>query len=236
MMSTATRNSLVPSLTPSPVFYPESDGQPMADNTEQFDWIVLIKLGLEWLFVERQDVFVAGDLLWYPVEGDNKTCAAPDVMVAFGRPKGFRGSYLQWLEGGIPPQVAFEIVSPGNTIPELMHKFEFYDRFGVEEYYLYDPQRRHLNGWRRIDGKLTEIPVMHGWVSPRLGIRFEWLEGELRLFGPDNQPFVSYVDLARQWRLGLQRVEQEHQRADQERQRAERLAVQLRALGIEPQE
>ena len=119
-MSTATRNSLVPSQTPSPVFYPESDGQPMAENTEQFDWIVLIKLGLEWLFVERQDVFVAGDLLWYPVEGDNKTCAAPDVMVAFGRPKGFRGSYLQWLEDGIPPQVTFEIVSPGNTIPELM--------------------------------------------------------------------------------------------------------------------
>ncbi|MBN3922825.1 MAG: Uma2 family endonuclease, partial [Nostoc sp. NMS4] len=29
------------------VIYPESDGQPMADNTEQFAWIVKIKENLE---------------------------------------------------------------------------------------------------------------------------------------------------------------------------------------------
>jgi Uma2 family endonuclease len=221
MISTRARNIQVPSQEPPPVFYPESDGQPMAENTEQFDWIVLIKLGLEWLFDDRQDIFVAGDLFWYPVEGDNKTRTAPDVMVVFGRPKGSRGCYLQWLEEGIPPQVIFEIVSPGNTIPELMRKFEFYDRFGVEEYYLFDPQRHDLSGWRRIDGKLVEIPVMHGWVSPRLGIRFDWQEGVLKLFGPDDQPFVSYVALARQWKQGEQRAEQERERAEQERQRAE---------------
>jgi Uma2 family endonuclease len=243
MISTTIGKAAVPSQASPPVFYPESDGQPMAENTEQFDWIVLIKLGLEWLFADRQDVFVAGDLLWYPVEGDNKTRIAPDIMVAFGRPKGPRGSYLQWLENGIPPQVVFEIVSPGNTVPELIRKLEFYARFGVEEYYLYDPDRRHLNGWRRIDGRLMEIPLMHGWVSPRLDIRFDFIEGAFKLFGPDNRPFVSYVDLARQWKKESQRAEQERQqaeqerqRAEQERQRAERLAAQLRALGIEPKE
>ncbi|MEZ4524422.1 MAG: hypothetical protein R2941_00675 [Desulfobacterales bacterium] len=55
----------------------------MADNTKQFDWIVKIKEGREVLFADRVDVFVAGDLLWYPVEGDNKTRIAP----ASGRPK-----------------------------------------------------------------------------------------------------------------------------------------------------
>ena len=53
------------------IIYPESDGKPMADNTEQFNWIVKIKEGLEAMFADRPDVFVAGDLLWYPVEGDN---------------------------------------------------------------------------------------------------------------------------------------------------------------------
>jgi Uma2 family endonuclease len=257
MIRATQRKMPVPPQVPPPVFYPESDGEPMAENTEQFDWIVMIKLGLEWLYDDRQDVFVAGDLFWYPVDGDNKTRIAPDVLVAFGRPKGPRGSYLQWLEGGIAPHVVFEIVSPGNTIAELMRKLEFYDRFGVEEYYLYDPQRHHLNGWRRIDAKLAEIPVMHGWVSPRLGIRFEFIEETLKLFGPDGQPFVSYIDLARQWNLEQERAEKEHQRAEQERQqaeqerqqaeeehqraeqqreRAERLAAQLRSLGIEPQE
>ncbi len=86
------------------VVYPESDGRPMADNTEQYRWIVLIKENLETLFEDSPDIFVAADLLWYPVADDTKTCAAPDVMVAFGRPKGRRGSYIQCEEDGIPPK------------------------------------------------------------------------------------------------------------------------------------
>lgn len=71
--------------------YPDSDGQLMADNTQQFQWIVTIKENLEILFAAQSDVFVAGDLLWYPVEGNNRLCQAPDVMVVLGRPKGDRG-------------------------------------------------------------------------------------------------------------------------------------------------
>ncbi len=103
--------------TPSQkVFYPDSDGKPMADNTLQFRWIVTIKEGVDALFCQDPDVFVAGDLLWYPVEGEPKIRIAPDVLVAFGRPKGERGSYRQWEEGGTAPQVVFEILSPGNRI------------------------------------------------------------------------------------------------------------------------
>ena len=68
-----------------PVIYPDSDGEPMADNTKQFRWIVTIHGGLDSIFANDPNVFVAGDLLWYPVEGDNKTRAAPDVMVVFDR-------------------------------------------------------------------------------------------------------------------------------------------------------
>ncbi|TRV23640.1 MAG: Uma2 family endonuclease, partial [Microcystis wesenbergii Mw_MB_S_20031200_S109D] len=106
---------MVTSPNPTQIVYPDSDGNPMADNTRQFRWITTIKANLDWLFANNADVFVAGDLLWYPVEGDNKTRQAPDVMVAFGRPKGERGSYQQWKEENIPPQVVFEILSPGNT-------------------------------------------------------------------------------------------------------------------------
>jgi hypothetical protein len=75
-------------LKPSEPKYPDSDGKPMSDNTLQFKWIVTIKEGLEALFRDREDVFVAGDLLWYPVLGDPKIRTGPDVLVAFGRPKG----------------------------------------------------------------------------------------------------------------------------------------------------
>jgi hypothetical protein len=43
----------------------------MADNTEQFRWIVTIQQNLDWLFADRPDGFVAGDLLWYPVRNAN---------------------------------------------------------------------------------------------------------------------------------------------------------------------
>jgi hypothetical protein len=69
------------------ITYPQSDGQPMADNTKQFRWIVTIQGGLDALLRTNPQVFVGGDLLWYPVEGHPEMCMAPDVLVAFGRPK-----------------------------------------------------------------------------------------------------------------------------------------------------
>jgi Putative restriction endonuclease len=147
---------------------------------------------------------------------------APDVLVAFGRPKGDRGSYLQWEEGGIAPQVVFEIGSPGNIIAVMMRKFRFYERHGVEEYYLYDPDTGELSGWQRQGDTLEEIEPMEGWISPRLGIRFELERGALQLYRPDGERFATYVELMEQ--------------REQERQRAERLAAQSGALGIEPEE
>ena len=79
--------------TPSKlVVYPDSDGKAMAENTLQFQGITTLVGGFEALFRNDPNVFVAGDLLRYPIEDDNKTRTAPDVMVVFGRPKGYRGS------------------------------------------------------------------------------------------------------------------------------------------------
>ncbi|XGV86670.1 MAG: Uma2 family endonuclease [Limnothrix sp. BL-A-16] len=241
---------LDPQASPA-VIYPDSDGQPMADNTQQFRWISVIQGNLDWIFAQNDQVFVAGDLLWYPVEGDNKTRQAPDVMVVFGVAKGDRGSYMQWREGNIAPQVVFEILSPGNRLAEMLKKQTFYDRHGVEEYYLYDPDRHELSGFLRGEAPtpwLTPIESMENWVSPRLGIRFEFTETSLNLFQPNGQPFLTYAELGEQLvnersraeaatqraEEERQRAEQERQRAEQERQRADRLAEQLRALGIDP--
>jgi Uma2 family endonuclease len=140
--------------------YPDSDGQPIADNTKQFHWIVTIKENLELLFSDDPNVFIAGDLLWYPVEGNNQLCQAADVMVVFGRPKGDRGSYQQWQENNVTPQVAFEILSPGNRVKEMTKKFKFYDRYGIEEYYIYNPDNNDLTGWQRIDNEFEIIEEM----------------------------------------------------------------------------
>ncbi|XGV88975.1 MAG: Uma2 family endonuclease [Limnothrix sp. BL-A-16] len=206
---------------PKPIKYPDSDGQPMADNTKQFHWIQTIQSNLAAIFGDDPQVFVAGDLLWYPVEGSNTIRQAPDVMVAFGVPKGDRGSYMQWRENNIAPQVVFEIWSPGNRFGEMLKKQMFYNRYGVEEYYIYDPDRNELNILTRgASGDLEPIEDPQNWVSPRLGIRCQLDEETLTLFGPDGQPFST--------------LREERQRADRERERADRLAARLRELGLDP--
>ena len=211
------------------IIYPESDGKPMADNTRQFRYIVTIQGGLDALFKDDPNVFVAGDLLWYPVEGNNQLRVAPDVLVVFGRPKGDRGSYLQWREDNIAPQVVFEVLSPGNTPMEMARKLNFYDLYGVEEYYVYDPDRGELGGWQRVGDNFEEITPMEGWVSPRLGVRLNLEGADLVLTRPDGRRFETFVELN-------ERAETERQRAEAEHQRAERLAERLRALGVDPAE
>jgi Uma2 family endonuclease len=204
------------------IVYPDCDGQPMSVNTLQFEWIVTIEGGLAALFRKNPDVFVAGDLWWYPVEREPTIRSAPDAMVVFGRPKGRRGSYKQWEEDGIAPQVVFEVLSPGNRFGEMLRKFHFYERYGVEEYYLYDPDEGSLEGWVRAEGQLKQVPDTAGFESPLLKVLFEPGEGpnNLKITDPEGQPFATYVELVEQ--------------RDAERQRADRLAARLRELGIEP--
>jgi Uma2 family endonuclease len=229
--------------TQQDIIYPDSDGQPMADNTVQFRWIQTIYHNLAWLFADNREVFVAGDLLWYPVEGDNKTRQAPDVMVVFGVEKGDRGSYQQWKEKGIAPQVVFEIRSPGNRQKELDRKLLFYDRYGVEEYYLYDPDKNDLSGWLRTQEHLDVIEAVEDWVSPRLEIRFELSEETLQIYRPDGQRFLTPIEVEQRLQQATTELEQERQRAEQEHQRAEqaiakaqRLEMLLREAGIDPEQ
>ena len=220
---------------PNDIVYPDSDGKPMADNTLQFQWIVTLKENLD----ARRPDFVAGNLLWYPVEGQPKIRQAPDVLVAIGRPKGYRGSYLQWREGGVAPQVVFEILSPGNRRKEKQRKFSFYQTYGIEELYVYDPDHETLQGWLRDSNGLQEVERMNGFISPRLGIRFQ--HGEtLHVFHANGEPFQTVSEIVARADEEKARADNEKARADEEKTRADReqaraeaLAHRLRELGIE---
>jgi len=247
----------IPSPTQQEVIYPDSDGKPIANNTDQFRWILVIEQNLEWMHANDENVFVAGDLFWYPIEGRPNIVNAPDVMVAFGRPKGRRGSYQQWNESGIAPQVVFEILSPGNTQDEMDKKLLFYDRHGVEEYYIYNPSNNQLRGWLRGEDGLDAIALMENWASPRLGIRFDLSGSQLQIYRPDGTRFFSYVEICQLLEEERQQTAQERQRAElaetsleEERQRAELaetaleeerrrsqiLVERLREMGINPDE
>jgi len=72
-------------------------------------------------------------------------------------------------------------LSPSNKdsrgIDALDEKFTFYETYGIQEYYIYDPDDLTLAGWQRQGDRLTPILSMSNWVSPLLGIRFDWVAG-----------------------------------------------------------
>ena len=164
--------------------------------------------------------------------------------MAFGRPKGHRGSYRQWEEDNIAPQIVFEILSPGNRVMEMLKKEQFYERYGVVEYYVYDPDDNELVGWRREAGQWQRIDEVNGWSSPSLGVRFELTTETLLMYRPDGNRFETFAEL-------LQRAEAERQakeaalaqaeqarqakeaalaQAEQERQTANALRAELERL------
>jgi hypothetical protein len=105
-----------------------------------------------------------------------------------------------------------------------------------------------LEGWQRIEGNLEVIEPMEGWISPRLGVRFELGEDGLEIYRHNGEKFLSYAELEEERLLDRQRLQQESQRAEQADQRAQqadqraqqadqraqRLAAKLRELNIDP--
>jgi len=195
------------------IVYPESDGQPMSDNTKQAHWILLLYSNLLALYRGVPKVFVAADLLWYPVEGHPELRTAPDVLVVFGRDQDHRGSYQQWREDGIAVTVAFEILSPSNSLDEMIEKISFYEEYGVEELYLYNPDSNRLHVYLRRDQMLRRQREVNGFVSPRLKVRFDLSGPEMVVYRPDGRPFLTLAEV------------------DAQRLAAEQRAVRLAELG-----
>ena len=227
---------------PETIEYPDSDGLPMAENKEHLVWIFKLFQGLEALFRHDPKTFVGSDMFWYPVEGNASIRTAPDVMVVFERSKDMRRSYRQWEEEGVAPHVVIEFRSPGNTDRHMQGLFDFYQTYGVEEYYVYDLTRHSLEGWRRSRRKLVPIRRMDNHTSPRLGIRFDMSGEELVVRNPDGTPFLDSIQSADQLesereKAGMekQRADNEKLRADVERRKREELIAKLKAKGIDPE-
>jgi Uma2 family endonuclease len=215
-------------IVPAAIEYPESDGKPMSDNTRQFRWIQLLHGNLSILYRERADVFVGGNLSCYSEEGRPEVTTAPDVLVVIGRPKGDRRSYKQWEEGGVPLTVVFEILSPSNTVPEMVRKFAFYEECGVEEYYIYDPDSNYLQVFVRRGDILARVRKANGFVSPRMGVRFEMSEPEMTVLYPDGRRFRTVEELEVERLQAEQQARDAQQRAEKLQQRAENAEQQAK--------
>jgi hypothetical protein len=108
------------------------------------------------------------------------------------------------------------------------------NRHGVEEYYIYDPDRHDLTGWLRVSQQLVPIENINGWTSPRLQIKFVLQPHTLTIYRPDGEEFLGFLQLDQKRQLAeAKQLAAEAKQRDAEA-KAHRLAAKLKALGIDP--
>ena len=210
------------------VFYPSSDGKPMAENMWQGDAIVGATVDLR---SARPNALVAADILMYPEEGNNRKSIAPDVLVAFGIGTHKRSSYFVWAEGK-PPDWVLEVASQSTNRRDLNYKRDFYAAMGVPEYWLFDAKgdvgTPRLQGLKLVDGEYRPLaPRLVGGErmihSEALGLDVR-VDGELLRF----RDTASGKDV-RRWDEVRADEEQARAAAEQARAEAEREAARRKA-------
>jgi Uma2 family endonuclease len=141
------------------VYYPESDGQPMAETDLHREVMTDLINGLKRRYAQAPDVYVSGNLFCYDVQGNPRSSFSPDVFLVKGVPAGRRRVFKLWEEGRVPCLV-FEITSD-STHREDESKRERYRRLGVEELVLFDPLGDYLapqlQGYRLDNGAYRPI-------------------------------------------------------------------------------
>ena len=130
------------------VFYPSSDGRPMAENMWQSRAILHTAGDVQ---AAHPEALVAADILVYPEEGNRDNKIAPDVLVAFGLPTHSRSTYRVWEEGK-PPDWVLEVASPSTGKKDREFKLGYYAAMGVPECWLFDPTGKVHRGMPRLQG------------------------------------------------------------------------------------
>ena len=214
-----------------PRYLPTADELPCSDDTpvdNELQEIIpsLLKSILRMLWKGRMDWFFGIDMGIYT--NPEQPPIVPDGFLSLNVERSFdedlRLSYLLWEE--VPPILVLEVVSskPGG---EYTTKLDKYAELGVLYYVIYNPKRRRrarLEIHKLIQGSYELQNANPLWM-PEIGLGI----------GSER---AEYDDLTREWLYwydrDANRYPTPYEQIELERQRAERLAAQLRALGIEP--
>ncbi len=172
------------------IYYPDSDGKPMAESDLHRDEMVREINVLQRHFAD-QKVYVSGNLLVYYVEGNPKKCFSPDVLVAKGVVQRRRRTYQFWRER-VVPQVVIEVSSKKTKKQDINDKAKLYAELGIKEYFLFDPTEDYLNpplqGYRLEGDSYVRMAAEEdgSLISQELELRLDPQGEELGFFRLDN--------------------------------------------------
>ncbi|MCD9186843.1 MAG: Uma2 family endonuclease [Pyrinomonadaceae bacterium] len=195
------------------VYYPETDGTEMGQNSIHFWFINTLAQMLELFFAWRKDVFVTGDIMLYYEEGEPKRFVAPDLMICFGVKNTPRRVYELWKEK-VAPSIIFEIASESTWQKDISVKYALYERLGVSEYYVYDPERSYLPNplmaYHLKNGEYEAVETKNNRVySPLLNLELVDDGLTLKFFDHEKIEFLPTIqELAAKERIAQNKIEQ----------------------------
>ena len=223
--------ALVPNV--KPIYYPESDGEPIAETGIHVHAIMCFYGWLYAFFHKTPDIWVAANMFLYYKKGDPKLRKAPDVMVVKGVENRFRRVFKIWEEKAVPA-VIFEFTSKGTIDEDTVVKSSLYASLGIKEYFLFDPEADYLDqqfiGYRLHEGEYAKIEADQDGVihSQELDLRLKPVGKLLRVFNPlTGNLMPKFEDINEFATIAVQRAEQKSQRVQQETQRANHAEEEL---------
>ena len=200
----------------------ESDELEMESSLHYIQLALLVAC-LEWQWRGRNDFFIGANLTVYYSQQQlrNRDFRGPDFFLITNTEKRPRRSWVVWEEDGRYPDIIIELLSDSTARVDRNEKKVLYqNRFRTPEYFWFDPEDLEFSGFRLIGQEYQAIVANEFgrlWsevLELYLGIH----DRKLRYFTPDGELVATPEEAALQ-----------------AQERVERLANQLRALGIEPE-
>ncbi len=228
--------TLSPATQTTEIFYPSSDGEPLAETYIHL-YAILVTLEVLKQYLEGRQATVLADQFLYYAPGLPRLRVAPDVMVIFDVAPGGRDNYKIWEEGQVPA-VIFEVTSAGTQAQDQNFKKTLYEQLEVEEYWLFDPRgewiEEQLRGYRLHRG---EYELITDGRSQPLQLRLQVEDQLIAFYREDTGEKLLIPSELRQALCQAEaQVEQERQRAEQAELRVQQLQERLRSLGVNPEE
>ena len=182
------------------IFYPETDFKPMAETDLHRDTLASLVQLLKRFYRDTNDIYVSGNLLIYYEEGNPFRSVAPDVFVVKNVSKRNRRIYKLWEEKQAP-SVVIELSSKSTAREDLQKKWRLYERLGVAEYFIFDPEYAYLDlpliGYRLEDGEYVELELSDNRIfSQELNLELVAAPSGLRLFDRERNDFLPTPDEA----------------------------------------
>jgi Uma2 family endonuclease len=198
-----------------------SDEPPLETDLHRDQIDLLIRL-LRWLWQDRQDFYVSGNITIYysPNQLKSEDFRGPDFFVVLSTNPDPRKSWVVWEEDGKYPNIIIELLSESTAKTDRGLKKQIYqDTFRTPDYFWFDPNTLEFQGYHLLDGKYHELePNQQGWLwSQQLELYLGIQDQQLRFFTPDGEL-----------------VPTPEETAQAEQQRSEKLAAKLRELGVNP--